>query len=656
LILLPLFCSIKSIIYSAMPIRNIVVGTAGHIDHGKSALVEALTGTHPDRLEEEKRRGITLDIGFAFLKLGEISIGFVDVPGHERFVRNMLAGASGFDLVLLVIAADESIKPQTREHFEICKLLGIPRGLVVLTKCDLVEPEVLELARLETEEFIRGSFLEGAPIVAVSAKTGAGLDELRRQLARIAAETPPKDASRYFRLPIDRAFAMKGFGTVVTGTLIAGEVKAEDEVELFPLGRRLRVRGLQSGGKAVTSASAGQRTALNLAGIEHHEVQRGMVLAAPRRFEATSRLDARIALLASAKKLKHRARVHFHHGSAETIAEVHLLGAKEIAPGSTGFAQLRLADATLALPGDWFILRQFSPVLTIGGGTVLHIPRGRRLRDPQAASFLEAQERGLNGDLSARVAALKAIISANLAGSTLADLVMRTGLPEKEIRGMVADLAKQRQVRVVSEQSFLVVSPEVVGSCADRLVKEVERFHRSNPLAEAISKEDLRTRCASALHPEIFRAALEDAVLAGKLALAGDVVKRAGRSINLQPGEARAKEQIEREFARGGLAAPGIEAVLTTLSMEMSQAQKIFQLLLRERVLLKISSDVVLHHQAVDRARALLAEYKRTHGDRLAVADFKELAGVSRKYAIPLLEYFDRAGVTRRVGDYRVIL
>ncbi len=639
-----------------MPIRNIVVGTAGHIDHGKSALVEALTGTHPDRLEEEKRRGITLDIGFAFLKLGEISIGFVDVPGHERFVRNMLAGASGFDLVLLVIAADESIKPQTREHFEICKLLGIPRGLVVLTKCDLVEPEVLELARLETEEFIRGSFLEGAPIVAVSAKTGAGLDELRRQLARIAAETPPKDASRYFRLPVDRAFAMKGFGTVVTGTLIAGEVKAEDEVELFPLGRCLRVRGVQSGGKAVTSAFAGQRTALNLAGIEHHEVQRGMVLAAPRRFEATSRLDARIVLLASAKKLKHRARVHFHHGSAETIAEVHLLGSKEILPGSMGFAQLRLADATLALPGDRFILRQFSPVVTIGGGTVLNIPRGRRVRDRHSASFLEAQERGLNGDLSARVAALNAIISSNLAGSTLADLVMRTGWPEKEIRKMVANLAAQREARVVSEQTFLVISPEVVASCADRLLKEVERFHRANPLAEAISKEDLRTRCASALHADIFRAALEDAVSAGKLALAGDVVKRAGRSVELQPGEARAKEQIEREFARGGLATPGIEAVLTTLSMEMSQAQKIFQLLLRERVLLKISNDVVLHHNAVDRARALLAEYKRTRGDRLAVADFKELAGVSRKYAIPLLEYFDRAGVTRRVGDYRVIL
>jgi len=636
--------------------RNIVVGTAGHIDHGKSALVEALTGTHPDRLEEEKRRGITLDIGFAFLELGDISLGFVDVPGHERFVRNMLAGASGFDLVLRVIAADESIKPQTREHFEICKLLGIPRGLVVLTKCDLVEGEVLELVRLEAEEFLRGSFLEGAPIVPVSAKTGAGLDELRRQLARIAGETPPKDRSRYFRLPIDRAFAMKGFGTVVTGTLIAGEVKAEDEVELFPSRRHLRVRGLQSAGKSMAGASAGQRTALNLAGIDHQEVRRGMVLAAPNRFEATSRLDVRLVLLPSAKRLKHRARVHFHHGSSETIAEVHVFGAKEIAPGRSQLAQLRLAEPTLALPGDRFILRQFSPVVTIGGGTVLNIPRGRRLREAQAVNFLELQERGINGDLSERPAALEAIVSTSPEGSTLADLVMRTGWPEEEIRRILENLAGQRKLRLVGDQALVAVSPEVIASCADRVLREVDRFHRANPLAEAISKEDLRTRCASALRPDIFRAALEDAVAAGKLALAGDLVKRAGRSIQLEPGEARAKEQIEREFARAGLTAPGIEAVLTTLSVARSQAEKLFQLLLRERVLLKISNDVVLHHEAVDRLRSQLAEYKKKHGERLAITEFKELTGVTRKYAIPLLEYLDRAGVTRRVGDYRVIL
>jgi selenocysteine-specific elongation factor len=643
--------------------RNVIVGTAGHIDHGKSALVEALTGTHPDRLEEEKRRGITLDIGFAFLQMDDVSIGFVDVPGHERFVRNMLAGASGFDLVLLVIAADESIKPQTREHFEICKLLGIRRGIVVLTKCDLVEPEVLELVRLEAEELVRGSFLdgglhEGVPIVAVSAKTGAGMDELRRQLSRIARETPRKDASRYFRLPIDRAFAMRGFGTVITGTLIAGEVKPEDEVELFPSRRRLRVRGVQSGGKAVRSASAGQRTALNLAGIDHQEVSRGMVLAAPGRFEASSRLDARIVLLPSARRLKRRARVHFHHGSAETIAEVHLFGAPEMMPGSSGFAQLRLANEVLALPGDPFILRQFSPVVTIGGGVVVNIPKRerRKLRDPQAVSFLEVQERGLNGDSSARAAALIAIVSSSGAGSTLADLVMRTGWPESEIRGLVEALEADHKLQIVSQQPFRVVSPEAVAACLDRALREVERFHRANPLAEQISKEDLRTRCASALPSEVFRAALEDAVAKGKLAVTGDLVQRAGHSIDLQPHEARAKEQIEREFARAGLEAPGIDAVVGRLAVESRQAQKLFQLLLRERVLLKISNEVVIHRNAVDHLRKLLAEYKKTRGERLAVGDFKELTGISRKYAIPLLEYLDRTGVTRRAGDYRVIL
>jgi selenocysteine-specific elongation factor len=395
---------------------------------------------------------------------------------------------------------------------------------------------------------------------------------------------------------------------------------------------------------------------LNLAGIEHLEVARGMVLAAPNRFEAASLLDVRIILLPSAKRLKDGAKAHFHHGSAETIAEVHLLGAKEIRPGNTGFARLRLADATLALPGDRFILRQFSPVVTIGGGTVLHIPGSQRRREDETLSFLEAQERGLNGNVSARAAALKAIVSSSSQGSTLADMVMRTGWPEVELRNTVEALAAGGQLRLVTEEPLMVASPEVVASCTDRLLKEVERFHQANPLAEAISKEDLRSRCASALRVNIFRTALEDAVSAGKLALAGDLVKRAGRSIHLQPGEARAKEQIEQAFARGGLSAPGVEAVLTALKIEMGQAQKIFQLLLRERVLLKISSDVVLHRQTVDRARALLAEYKRTRGDRLAVTDFKELAGVSRKYAIPLLEYFDRAGVTRRVGDYRVIL
>src|SRR5499427_2534481 len=302
--------------------KHVIVGTAGHIDHGKTALVKALTGIDADRLEEEKRRGITIDLGFAHLQLmRDLRLGFVDVPGHERFIKNMLAGVGGIDLVLLVIAADESIKPQTREHFDICRLLGIKRGLVVLTKSDLVDSDTLELARLEAEDYLRGSFLEGAPIVSVSAKSKAGLAELKKALLHEAREVAGKDTRREFRLPIDRAFSIKGFGAVVTGTLEGGQVAAGDEVELCPGKQRLRVRGVHSGGKSAERAEAGQRTAVNLAGIDHHSLKRGMTLAAPGRFRATRRVDVKLELLSAAAKLKNRAQLHFHSGSFETMAE-----------------------------------------------------------------------------------------------------------------------------------------------------------------------------------------------------------------------------------------------------------------------------------------------------------------------------------------------
>ncbi len=344
-----------------------------------------MTGTNPDRLEEEQRRGITIDLGFAFLDLGNIRFGFVDVPGHEKFVRNMLAGAGGIDLVLLVIAADEGVKPQTREHFDICRLLEIPRGIIVLTKSDLVSAEVLDLARLDAEEFVRGSFLEGAPIIPVSAKTGAGFDELRDALANVAAQMPQHGLRSYFRLPIDRAFAMKGFGTVVTGTLISGEVSVEDEVELHPGARKLRVRGLHSDGHSVQHATAGQRTAINLANIEVSEVQRGMVLTVPGFFRATKHMDARITSLDSAPPLKNRARVHFHQGTSSTVAQVILMEGAQLGPGASAFAHFVFQDEVFLLAGDRFIMRRFSPVVTIGGGIVFQTVRRKRfaMRKPR---------------------------------------------------------------------------------------------------------------------------------------------------------------------------------------------------------------------------------------------------------------------------------
>lgn len=631
--------------------KHVIVGTAGHIDHGKSALVEALTGTHPDRLEEEKRRGITIDLGFAFLDLGEVRLGFVDVPGHERFVRNMLAGAGGVDLVLLVVAADESIKPQTREHFDICRLLGIERGIVAITKADLVEPDVLGLVKLEVEEFVRGSFLAGVPIVGVSAKTGTGIEELKRELAQVAAAARGKDASRHVRLPIDRAFAMKGFGTVVTGTLISGTLRVEDEVELFPTGRRLRVRGLHSGGRAVSKAEAGQRTAVNLADVEAGEIARGMALATPGIFQATQRIDARLTLLPSARTLKNRARVHFHQGTAETVASVSLLGQDALAPGGTSLAQLRFSQKILVLPGDRFILRQFSPLVTIGGGVVLDALASRHKKnDAGAARLLEAWESGAHEKI------LAALAFEDSRGLDVAQIIARTGWLESEVRVTIQKLTEARKIRVVSVQPLMVISTAGMDALLRGVEREIDEFHKKNPLVPGIAKEELRGRVAAKAKPEVFRAALDELATMRKIVVAGDIVQRAGREIALSADEARAKEQIAQEFERAGLAAPAVNEVLGKLPVDSRRAQKLLQILIREKTLVKVTDELVFHKTSVKHLRELLAAYKKGNGERLPIAAFKELAGVSRKYAIPLLEYLDRERLTRRVGDERVIL
>lgn len=632
-------------------VKNVIVGTAGHIDHGKSALVEALTGTHPDRLEEEKRRGITIDLGFAFLEGNGARIGLVDVPGHERFVRNMLAGAGGIDLVLFVIAADESIKPQTREHFDICRLLGVSRGIVALTKTDLVDQDVLELVKLEVDEFLQGSFLGSSSVVPVSARTGSGIERLKQELLRVAAETQGKDPGRYLRLPIDRAFAVKGFGTVVTGTLTSGTVGREDEVELFPAQSKLRVRGVQSGGQTVERAFAGQRTAVNLAGVERTELRRGMVLAAPNRFAATGRLDARIELLGSARKIKNRARVHFHQGTAETIAEIQLLDRTEVLPGQHALAQLKLNDRLLLLPGDRFILRQFSPVITIGGGTVLDAsaPRHKK-KDSGVQSFLETLESG------ERAKVLRAYVERASQGIAIGDLVARTGWTEEQVRAEADGLAEKGEVRVVREHPMALIFEEHFVNLQKSVVVELERFHKANPLSAGISREELRTRAAPKTRDEVFDAVLEVLAKSKKLVAAGDTVQRAGREIALLPEETRAKDQIEAAFSVAGLRVPALEEVLSTLPVERTRAQKLLQMLLREQALVKVTEGLVFHRTALEELKKKLAEHKNAKGERLPIGAFKDLAGISRKYAIPLLEYLDRQRVTRRVGDERAIL
>ncbi|MGC1383946.1 MAG: selenocysteine-specific translation elongation factor [Candidatus Acidiferrales bacterium] len=633
------------------PLKHVIVGTAGHIDHGKSSLVEALTGTHPDRLAEEKRRGITIDLGFAFLDLPGVKIGFVDVPGHERFVRNMLAGVGGFDLVVLVVAADESIKPQTREHFDICRLLGIERGIVALTKSDLVESDTLDLMRLEIEEFVRGSFLEGAPIVPLSAKKGTGLDEFKRALHVAANQAAARPVDAHARLPIDRAFALKGFGSVVTGTLISGAIRNEDDLELYPTGERVRVRGLHSGGAAIERAKAGQRTAANVTGVPLEKIERGMVLAAPGAFDATTRVDARITLLHSAKPLKNRARVHFHQGSAERIAEVVLLGgAKDLASGDSAFAQIRLDAPLLILPGDRFILRRLSPVITIGGGAALDVKPARHKGDGRSAvSLLETIQRGNRPEI------LDALLHSANREFSQRDLIARTGWTSAEVVKAAISLTATNRARVISENPWAVVSAACLAEFAAKLVKAVDQFHHANPLLPGIPKQELRAE-AGKPSAVLLEFALKDLKNAGALGLTGDFVHRANRGVELSHEESAAKSALEKEFESAGFAVPSLEAARAKLTVPAAKSEKLAQMLFREKVLVRVSPDLVLHVKTLRHLRQLVAAYKTKHGDRLPIAAFKELTGVSRKYAVPLLEHLDRERVTRRVGDERVIL
>jgi selenocysteine-specific elongation factor len=631
--------------------KSIVIGTAGHIDHGKTALVKALTGIDADRLEEEKRRGITIDLGFAHMELplpgGEkLRLGFVDVPGHERFVRNMLAGVGGIDLVLLVIAADESIKPQTREHFEILQLIGVKRGITVLTKADAVDAETLDVVRLEVEDFLKGTFLEPpqSPIVAVSALTGSGIDELKRAIVGAAAEIHARDSQAIPRLPIDRVFTMKGFGTVITGTLMSGTIAKDQELELFPGEKRVRVRGVQVHGESAGAAMAGQRTALNLSGASPEDLKRGMTLAPPMTFVATRTADVQLELLRSAPRpLQTRVRVHFHCNTMEAVAEVRLIKKAQIAPGETVFARLVLPEPALLLPGDRFIVRQFSPVVTIGGGVVLDATPSAKMPKNDEVLTVFAQ-----GDIGKMLR--MRILRRGASGISISQLTAETGLGQSGLQEGIA--------RPLKSGELLRISDVVVNAAHLEALKLLTRnavadFHKTNPLETGMTKENLREKTKA---PQVvFEYALNQLVRERQIAVKGDIVHLPGQGVLMKDEEAESKKKIEDAFASAALKVPALQEVIAGLKVDKARAQKIVTLLLRDKILIKISDDLVFHRAALEALRRQMAEQK-TKSSRMDVATFKALTGVSRKYAIPLLEYLDRERITKRVGDAREIL
>jgi selenocysteine-specific elongation factor len=611
-----------------------------------------------DRLPEEKRRGITIDLGFAELDLGDVRVGFVDVPGHERFVKNMLAGAHGIDAVALVVAADEGVMPQTREHFEIARLLGVASGLVVITKLDAVETEMIELVRSEIEELVAGSFLERGTIVAVSSRTGEGLEELKRALREIALDAPARSTESVARLPVDRSFTMRGFGAVATGTLVAGEIVEGEELELLPAGVRARVRGIQVHGRATKRAEAGQRTAINLGGVEASQVERGMTLAPAGRLRPTQMIDVSLEALADAPRpLRSRARVRVHIGAAEVLARVQALEESgEIAAGARGFAQLRLEAPIVALPGERFIVRSYSPQRTIAGGIVLDAfaarHRGRERRAARARlAALAASDRA--GRLALFIAA------AGERGLSLADLAARTGWRDDAL-GEAIDETKRRGAVVEAEGVF--IAREVFARLVAAAVAEVEAHHGREPLQRGLARETLRERVFTHVAPELFRAALAEAERASLLLVERDVVRAASHSLELSSADAFLRERLEQIYREAALELPTLDEAFARASegkhLKHDHARKILQLLIDSGALARVSADLFVHRDALDSLVAALRDYAATRAtDRLIdVATFKEIAAVSRKYAIPLLEYLDRERITRRAGDRRIVL
>jgi selenocysteine-specific elongation factor len=622
-------------------VRSLIVGTAGHIDHGKSALVLALTGTDPDRLKEEKERGITIDLGFAHADLGHgVVASFIDVPGHERFVRNMLAGAHGIDAVLLVVAADESVMPQTREHFHICRLLGIPRGLVALTKCDLADAETQALAEMEVKELVAGSFLEDAPVVRVSARTGQGLDRLRGCLLELAREAPERPADGLLRLPVDRVFTLRGFGTVVTGTLVSGGIHAGQEVEVLPSGRHARVRGLQVHGQAVDSVAAGSRVAANLAGLEVDELARGDVLTVPGTVPSSSILDVELSLLPGEKPLKDQARVRVHIASAERLARVRLSQAARLAPGATARAQLRLERPAAAGRGDRLVIRSYSPAATIGGAVVLDPLSPRRRRDASVAL--------LASDLATTAAAL--VEEAGPAGIDARALAARLTVP---LAGLSAALEGRTELALVGRDPARYVSPRALDSLAQQTRGVLERFHADNPLKAGMPREELRRRVFSKAADGAFERTLLALTTAGELRTEAEGVALSRHAVRLTPAEEAARESLLTRARAAGLA--GIDAGKPGLTGEdAGPTGPIVRVLLAQGRLRRVGETLV-EASVLDELK-LEVRRRWPPGTRLDVAGFKDLTRLSRKFVIPLLEYLDRERVTRRSGNDRLVL
>ncbi len=632
--------------------KNLILGTAGHIDHGKTSLVKALTGVDTDRLPEEKLRGITIELGFAGLDLpGGIHFGIVDVPGHEKFVRTMVAGVGGMDLVMLVIAADEGVMPQTREHLDICHLLGVRRGLVVLTKSDLVDPDWRDLVVEEVREFLAGSFLEAAPVIPVSSRTGSGIERLRDELRMIARDLEQKRSEGPYRLPVDRVFTLAGFGTVVTGTLLSGRVNTGDEAEILPSGLPCRVRGIQAHGAKAETGEAGTRLALNLQGVDHHQVRRGDVVVPAGVYRTTRIVDVYLNHLASApRSLKHRAGLRLHSSTYDIPATVILFDRDTLEPGESAYAQLRLARPVLLLNGDPFVLRSSSPSATIAGGRILDpFPPGRRRRSAEALELLENLSAGVDSGVIAGMVA-----GSLLSGITHAELASRSGMGSKRLEAALAGLLTAGTIVQVVRDPKKYLSREAFSSLCDLLLDVMNGYFARNPLKEGIGKEELKTRIPARSDERFFTPCLAALEKEGKIIAERDQVRLVGRTAGSDAVQADIRGQILAELEKGGKEPPFLFDLCSLLKIPEKPVLEHLTLLVGEGLAVKVKNDIYYSPVALAEIEALLTTYLRETGE-ITPSEFREITGLSRKFMIPVLEYFDSRKVTIRLGDKRVL-
>jgi selenocysteine-specific elongation factor len=631
-------------------LKQIILGTAGHIDHGKTSLIKALTGINTDRLKEEQERGITIELGFASMDLPSGQrLGIVDVPGHEKFVKNMVAGATGIDMVALVVAADEGVMPQTREHMEICSLLGVRYGLVVLTKIDMVDEEMLELATADISDFVQGTFLEDAPILPVSAVTGQGLPEFTAALDEITQKIPARNASGLFRLPVDRVFTMKGFGTVITGTLISGRVQVGDAVMIYPTGVTSKVRGVQVHNDTVNEAQVGQRTAINFQGLEKAAILRGQVVARPNTLVSSYMLDIAIHYLKSNKKpIKSRTRVRFHTGTSEVLGILVLLDADELAPGEDTVAQVRLDTPLSVVRDDRFVVRSYSPVRTIGGGQVLNPvpPKHKRFR-PEVVGGLKALA-SLDGEA---LVAYHAGLS-EYAGVPFSHLILMTNFSEKRLDATLQALLSRKVLVCIDKENRVYVHSDTVQRLQQLLGGQLSAYHQANPLKTGMSKEEFKSKCPPAVGDKLFHLMLQQFIKDQAVVVEEDLVRLATHKVRLGGNQAELKEKILSAYRASGLTPPYFKDIASNLGMSPGEAKDVLMLLVGEEKLVKIREDLYFDTEKIAALQEKLVAFLQAN-EEISMPQFKELTGVSRKYCVPLLEFFDSRHLTLRVGDIR---